>query len=491
MLGKERINKCAPYGFLVLASLLMALFAETYPFSSEVTGTDSSVFIYVARAILDGEMPYLDTFDHKGPILYLINVLGLVINDWVGIWLLEYVTIYITFLYTYKIARLLGCCEISACAVVATNILVLNYYFQGGNLTEEYACCFITISLYLFLEYFITAQTTAWKLILCGISFAAVLMLRVNMIVLWAVMCIGVLIYNIKNGTAKNVIGFIAWFLLGASVVCVPVLLWLWKNHALVSFVDSYLLFNLSYASDPTTASLGAIARAVVYFCEGSPVILATPILVYFCISKKNLMDWLCVFALGLSLASICMSGRQYGHYGMILCPLVVYAVSRVLAELDAKLFMNSKIKRKQKNACILTSFCVVMLLFLKPIGTMARDLSNLSSGTNAAMELRQIAEVVKENTSEDDAITVCGNRDVIYLLSDRKSASKYSYQTPIGILSPDIRAEYLDDIRQLKAKMILLTEDYFLYDDIMAVVAQDYSQIQSIGTTQVYIRNF
>ena len=34
---------------------------------------DSSVFIYVAQGLLDGEIPYLDRWDHKGPLIYLLT----------------------------------------------------------------------------------------------------------------------------------------------------------------------------------------------------------------------------------------------------------------------------------------------------------------------------------------------------------------------------------------------------------------------------------
>ena len=32
-------------------------------------GRDSSAFLYVAQGILEGEIPYLDRWDHKGPLI--------------------------------------------------------------------------------------------------------------------------------------------------------------------------------------------------------------------------------------------------------------------------------------------------------------------------------------------------------------------------------------------------------------------------------------
>ena len=39
-------------------------------------GRDSSVFLYVARRIQDGGVPYRDVWDHKPPLIYLIGLLA-------------------------------------------------------------------------------------------------------------------------------------------------------------------------------------------------------------------------------------------------------------------------------------------------------------------------------------------------------------------------------------------------------------------------------
>lgn len=41
---------------------------------------DSAVYQYVADIILQGGLPYEDVFDHKGPLLYLIDAMSLKIG---------------------------------------------------------------------------------------------------------------------------------------------------------------------------------------------------------------------------------------------------------------------------------------------------------------------------------------------------------------------------------------------------------------------------
>ena len=52
-------------------------------------GGDACLFIYVAEGILQGEIPYLDRWDNKGPLLYLLHAIGLMTNEEWGIWAIQ------------------------------------------------------------------------------------------------------------------------------------------------------------------------------------------------------------------------------------------------------------------------------------------------------------------------------------------------------------------------------------------------------------------
>ena len=43
---------------------------------------DAGVFNYVGMVIQHGGMPYVDVFDHKGPLIYLINALAVEFGSW-------------------------------------------------------------------------------------------------------------------------------------------------------------------------------------------------------------------------------------------------------------------------------------------------------------------------------------------------------------------------------------------------------------------------
>ena len=245
--------------------------------------------------------------------------------------------------------------------MVGINALVLILYLDGGNFTEEYACAFLSVSLFLFLEYFKTGHTRAWKLLLCGASFAAVCLLRINMIVLWGVMCIGVVIDCVRRKALKDIPLFIRWFLLGSAAVAAPILIWFWSRGALSHFIDASFLFDLKYSSDPLRSSLDNKITSALYFFAGDPFIIAAPPLIYFCFSRRRLVDWLCLISLILSVIAVSLSGLSYRHYGMILCPLVTYSVSRTLREVEHFLLRADLRQRIGAMAAIL---CLITVMF-------------------------------------------------------------------------------------------------------------------------------
>ena len=68
---------------------------------------DSGVFLYTARQILSGDVPYRDIWDHKGPVLYFINVIGLLIepdSPW-GVWLVETTLLLFASMLSYRFCK--------------------------------------------------------------------------------------------------------------------------------------------------------------------------------------------------------------------------------------------------------------------------------------------------------------------------------------------------------------------------------------------------
>lgn len=442
-------------GILLLISSLAFIFSMQCSiniFQSGDSLTDSSVFKTVALYMDEGYMPYKDTFDHKGPLIYLYNWIGMQISYWRGIWVIEFLSLTSTFLIFYKIARLFCNRKFSILTLLIVTV-PLNLYFDGGNMSEEYALPYIAAALYIFIDYFLNNIINRKRLIICGLSFGAVCLLRINMIPVWIVFCIAVLIDCLRLKNYKKIGYFISYFLIGIGIICIPILMWLICRGAFVEFINDYFLFNFMYSESST----GLDRWETFLFFLNTPFILAACVATAcLCNTSKKYFNYAYGISIIVTLIMISMSGRKYGHYGMILIPLLCYPI--------AKLAEKAKDDLEKKATWPIIAIVIIFSVSVCPAwiqsidntvtNYMQRDMVESESSTISS----KVIDYVVNNTTEDDLITVYGNWDIIYAKSRRLSASKYSYQDPIIHIDHNKYDEYFNELNEMRPKLIIVT---------------------------------
>ena len=76
-IGKIQISQRAcGIVILIAVTFLLCTNLSSYVFYPKAPLLDSSVFRYIGTIMHDGCVPYRDSFDHKGPLIFLINYLG-------------------------------------------------------------------------------------------------------------------------------------------------------------------------------------------------------------------------------------------------------------------------------------------------------------------------------------------------------------------------------------------------------------------------------
>jgi 4-amino-4-deoxy-L-arabinose transferase-like glycosyltransferase len=476
----------------LLFAFCLALFygfqSPINPFEGADAGCDSSVFQYVGYLMHKGMMPYRDTFDHKGPVIYIINWLGQCISSQWGIWVIEVIFLTAAFGLFYRIARLCAGRLYSYATVLICASLLFDY-FDRGNLVEEYALPFLAGALLIFLDYFIHEKITVFRLLLCGFSFGVVLLLRPNMIAIWVVCCIAVFLKEAKNRGWNKIGKFLIFFLLGAGVILIPILAWLAAGGALPDFWADYVVFNKIYSAAGTGTSVwGGRLRAFIIFVNNPVCLLAAGIMLFWLGFERKRVDVVNVLCLLCSLIFVTIAGRAYGHYGMVLIPLYVYPLASV-EQIGLLLTGNLK-KTKMLSymfACVLLVSAVLpdMILTSYQISLKVEDRnSEHRSATTLA-----VGQLIDERTEESDRITVYGNWDLIYTTANRVSASKYSYQYPLGEVLPEIKQEYFEELEQSLPKIVVI-EAGQMDDDMQSFLDSNlYEKIweESDGGAAVY----
>lgn len=416
--------------------------------------TDSSVFQYMGRIIDAGYIPYKDSFDHKGLLLYFINFIGVKIAYHRGIWLIELIFMITTVIGIYKMSRLF-CGRFQSIMVVMLVLSPMTIYFQGGNLTEEYALPMQIWSLYIYVDYILNDRKSKERVILCGMLFASVLFIRANMIPVWVVFSLYIFINKLKSREFKELIALVKNFFIGACIISLPLIVYIIKNGALDAFIYDYLIFNKAYSS----VALMQKVRAFLYFFNNPIILIAFTILVFKFIkaksNEKRIFYIVYFIYMLMAISLISMSGETYGHYGMVLLPMLIYPYSLLFnVNKEAVIMLSSKV--------IIIIYIIISFIvpnWINMIINFTEDLTNYNNSQIewGYLEYDNMINYIKNNTRDSDLITVYGNENAIYNLSNRFSASVYSFQPEYD---PKIIDEYFLDLEKNEPKLIILTGD-------------------------------
>lgn len=464
--------------FAGIISFLFLLKSPLHPWISSTADTDSSVFKTIAMVMQNGGIPYRDSFDHKGPLLYVINYIGNLISSYKGVWVIEFISLTITLLMLYKIARL-ACKKSNSVVVVFTAVSLLFIYFEGGNLAEEYAMSFIAISLYLFLKFFLKNKISNIGIFASGFCFGAVLLIRPNMISIWIAMYIAVLFSFLRRKEWKGLLNFIIWSILGLIAIIIPFIIWLGMNNALEKCWEDYILFNMTYTSAEGGRALFPAKWSACFTFSDTAIFILSFFSLLFCRSdEEKSINFYYVLYLLLSLFLIGMSGMTYKHYGMILIPATVYPIARLFSHIE-----NIGLPKLDGVLSMIVSL-YLLCTFIAPdwIG-LTKEIPQIyesKEDRHISSVVDTISNYIKENTDTEDRISVYGNWDIIYVISNRLHATDYSYVTPIGGICPKIYDDYFKQLEEELPPIIVIQKGYF--DNRMArfLAENSYQQVWS-----------
>ncbi len=460
-----RISKPFVYISIVVLSLVFSFQTSHNPLIKGELNTDSSVFYYIAKTMLLGKMPYRDSFDHKGPLIYIIDYLSLIISEDFGLWIIELITIFVSMYFMYRIARLI-CNDLESLFVLIISFVPMFSYFEGGNLVEEYALPFISMSLFFFIDYLINDSVTVLRLLFCGAGLGAVCFLRPNMISLWFCFCIGILIRHIKEKKCKELFERSLFFLFGFAIVAIPIFIWLVKENSIVDFWKDYIIFNISYSGSPDMslwAKMKARGTTLVYFLSNTIVLISIMIQLYITVKYKRSCDIVFTLFFMLNLMLISMSGFQFGHYGMISVPAVIYPYSRMVERFHHKDCSDSR----AMGAVLLF---LLLIFILPPWAKGAYHVLWAYNNRNESMiskENLKTADLIKKNCGKDEKIVVCGNWYYLYILSERFSCTRYSYQNFPCRIDKNNNREFMDELAHEMPRIVVICDSAYVKNEV------------------------
>ena len=263
MVRQHRVEILLIFFCVAAATLFVLLFSySTSPlysnyltYGGEVSAGDSLQFQTIGKAWLDGAMPYRDAFDHKGPLLFFINMLGFLLGGGTryGIVILQIICLSISLYYVIKISRLATASRSWGIFNVLIFLVFYSFAYIDGNGSQEYNLPFIIIPVYLALSYFSSENARQGKhnpiyALIYGLGAGASLMIQASNVVLICPCILVVGFTLIKNRQYKLLLQNLLYGAAGVAILTLPFVLYFALNGALPEMLYATIFFNFDYS---------------------------------------------------------------------------------------------------------------------------------------------------------------------------------------------------------------------------------------------------
>lgn len=426
---------------LLTGAVVILLFSVSISPLLGDAGVDSPLFMLFGKLMLQGERLYVDVFDHKGPIIFWINAVGMLLPDTWGMFILESITLGLTLAFVYKTALLF--IRESLCVMsLMCYVLFYVYTMREGNSVNEYANLAITITLYYQMKYYTSSQILHpyRYAFLYGVCFSWISFMRISNNLFLIGMAAGILLRLLFHKAFKNAGINILYGMTGMLALALPICIWFMLQGAFKEMINATFLFNFRYSDYTATIVQTDNLNIMNGYWYIAACIL--PLLLPF---PKKCRSMRLPLLLGSILAAIGLHlGVGYLNYSMMMLPssLMVIIIS------------CSWIQKRHLLAGV---FVVLLILTYVRYGDCYRLKYYALNVTKPPYLLQNSLPIPKSEKNQVLGIDV---PFFWYLKNDITPPYKYlGNQTWWSVLNPDISGEVEDLLRGENAPKWILTE--------------------------------
>ena len=418
---------------------------------------DSGVFLHIASEVLRGKVPYRDVWDHKGPMIYAVNAVALLLGEGseMGIWLLEAAAITASACLLYRLMSSQSggpAGTLSVAALLAG--LVLTVY--PGNFTEEFSLPFQLLA-WLLVVRWESGRAGGGALFLSGLTMGVVFLFRPNNIGAHLAVVVFMWTFARTSKTMSRAIKHTGIILAGAAVTLVPVFFYFAANGALDDFVNAVWRYNLVYTGTGVRGRVDAIlegyqllAPSGVALLGGASWLVALRRFLQRGVVRTPPATSLALLGLPIELLLVGAAGRSLNHYYVAWLP----ALSILLARLPEFLGRadSGKPSRDQEVgpgawtwAAALAA--VVVVLPLRYALPSFRQL--LARGPRDTMSL---SREVEPFLLPGEPLLMWGAESTYNFVSGHPPPTRFVYQYPLyscGFATPEMIAGFLADLQR------------------------------------------
>lgn len=499
------------YYLIVLCAItfVVAIYSPLNPLTVKGITTDQAVFFTIAKGILNGKLAYVDFFDHKGILLYMILAAGLWFSEnLIGNFVIELAVIFLSAFFMYRIARLFANEWISLLAVFTVFASDITLFTSSNS--EEYMFPILCVSVYLFLLQ-IRGGIKKYQVFLIGAGGMLVFFIKYNYCLIWA--ALGVLLFLhmvLKRSRWIEIIKMCLAFGGGMLAAAVPFALYLSATGSFGAFMDTYVLYSLHYAE-----FTGVTERVnCVRFLLNTPIsiffyvaaLVCVVLMLYVLIKKEpplpevdRKQTEMSIYFMILSAAILVVTsspGQSWYYYKQ--ATMIIYVVPLALMVGIAYGWMRRKLPGRKTPGKRLYSLCcggILTLLVLFSIRNRLTPEQYKIVQDARFVGAMKICELIDEYCGEEDTMISFSNDCTMYFYSDCETASRIFFPSAT-IVEDALIDELMQDLDQNEPKIITYQCDWEaglterMKEEARNFTETNYSLLYEDEYRSVYLRN-
>lgn len=427
---QRRVNIESAILITLFAGLFVFLFStSTSPIVKDFYYWDSAIFQTVGKAWSQGILPYSECFDHKGPLLFLMEAIGYSFGiGKTGVAIVQVIYLAVAFWFIYMIASLFVDNKY-AIFVTAVAFVILTLSYDGGNYSEEFSLVFINSSIYLGIKYLQKIENDRenkssyvhpiWYAFWYGISFMSMTMLRMTNALSICCIILVVMCVLISKGEIRNLWLNMLSFVLGMAFCCLPFVLYYTIKGKLYDLIFGTIIYNVLYLAGSSMDISWTILKATLI----SFVFIMVSIVHLIVKGKHDTLGWFSLLYSSLSTGMFFfMNG--YVHYQIIVIVFVPLTVGMIVDIWKADRF------RTLRRTTMIVAIGVLVIECLFGMKEMSKTKENITSFKGYVKQyysiIEQFNKVIPE--SEKNQVLTFGSRDLNswYLINDVNPPYKY-----------------------------------------------------------------
>lgn len=438
-MNRERVRSGALLlAITAYAALIITIFPSAGTLLYEQCAGDYIIFQTIGSGWLDGKLPYVELFDHKGPLIFAIYSLGIwLCKGKMGVWLLELVFVAASMWMLFLTGRAMRLSLRKCVFGVLMSGILLGLYIEGGGTVEEFSLPFQMLPLLMAVRYLSGNKVTPLTTIafVSGLCFALTAMIRVNNNIVVCAVVIALSIILIHRREWRTLLLSIAWFLGGLALGLLPFVAYFASHGALDECIYSTFTYNFKYlAAQHDKLGLHGIATFAVTLlsCAIMCVVGARDLL-------KNRFGRNTLAIMFIMLAAVTalvlVQGGDYRHYFIMAIPAAIATYYYIATHYG-------------RVGVILTTLAVLLPLF-GSAGYLARQYRVIKSHVPVSRGwIDPVSRAIIENVPANDL-------DSVYIAPYRVYYGAYSLaQTghyPVGtyFFMQPVMCKNSDDIRR------------------------------------------